>query len=375
MRDEPTRVLVVDDSPTIREVVCSMLEHCGFDTIAAGDGFSALEVLATSARIDVILLDFVMPRMNGFQFCRTLKARGPERSIPIVLMSAMADRIGERFIGQTGAVAAISKPFDAATLAEAVQGALGRGVAKKSRAPERKPGFSGSVAVVPLGAALQLIQLEAKTGVLSVRTASRTLSIALANGQVDFAQGEGFGAEFRFGRFLVEQGWVEPTELERAAGGRGQRSAAKPLGDTLIDLGKISHEQRQLALTRQSSELVYEALRWSEAAFEFHEEDLSELASSAKLQLQVPHLILEGFRRTDEWGVILEQLKSIDAVVVKNEAALVGKSFARKEQVIIDAIDGSRSVRDIVERCFMSSFETCKLLSKLLEQGIIAQHS
>ena len=80
-----TRVLVVDDSPTIRKVVSSVLERHGFEAVQAADGQAALEKLVGSARatqndpadeaekIDVVLVDFVMPRMNGFQLCRAIR--------------------------------------------------------------------------------------------------------------------------------------------------------------------------------------------------------------------------------------------------------------------------------------------------------------
>ena len=92
-----TRVLVVDDSPTIRKVVSSVLERHGFEAVQAADGQAALEQLVHSARgsqngtgsdeaekIDVVLVDFVMPKMNGFQLCRAIRHDEQLRDTPIV---------------------------------------------------------------------------------------------------------------------------------------------------------------------------------------------------------------------------------------------------------------------------------------------------
>jgi CheY-like chemotaxis protein len=124
-----TRVLVVDDSPTIRKVVSAVLERHGFEAVHAVDGQAALEKLVEAAhaggagngagsegngaaRIDLVLVDFVMPRMNGFQLCRAMRQDERLRSTPVVLMSAKSDRIRENFVQQTGAIDAITKPFD-----------------------------------------------------------------------------------------------------------------------------------------------------------------------------------------------------------------------------------------------------------------------
>src|SRR5690242_1533798 len=69
-----TRILVVDDSPTIRAVVSSILERSGYEVKVATDGLSAYDALASGQiTADVLLVDFVMPRMNGYQLCVALR--------------------------------------------------------------------------------------------------------------------------------------------------------------------------------------------------------------------------------------------------------------------------------------------------------------
>ena len=117
------RILVVDDSPTIRRVVAAILEARGYRALLAGDGQEALEMLGTE-EVDLVLLDFVMPRMNGYQFCRELRADPNLKTLPVVLMSAKGDKIRGQFVQQTGAIDAITKPFDARGLIAVVEGAL-----------------------------------------------------------------------------------------------------------------------------------------------------------------------------------------------------------------------------------------------------------
>src|SRR5271155_343693 len=132
-----TRVLVVDDSPTIRRVVGSVLERHGFEAIPAEDGQDGLDQLLESAeavergdgeaaKIDIGLVDFVMPRMNGFQLCRAIRQNPLLRPVPIILMSAKSDRIREHFVQQTGAIDAIGKPFDSRALIAVIENAVRR---------------------------------------------------------------------------------------------------------------------------------------------------------------------------------------------------------------------------------------------------------
>src|SRR3954465_8164761 len=117
------RVLVVDDSPTIRKLVSAILERHQYEPTTAVDGQAGLDRLK-EGDIDLVLLDFVMPRINGYQFCRAMREDEKLRNLPVVLMSAKGDKIRGQFSQQTGAVDAITKPFDARGLVAVVESAL-----------------------------------------------------------------------------------------------------------------------------------------------------------------------------------------------------------------------------------------------------------
>src|SRR5947207_2064437 len=81
-------VLVVDDSPTILRVVSAILARHGYEPVVARDGLAGIEAIKKGPKPDIVLLDFVMPRMNGYQFCRELRSSSLHRTLPVVLMSA-----------------------------------------------------------------------------------------------------------------------------------------------------------------------------------------------------------------------------------------------------------------------------------------------
>ena len=105
------RVLVVDDDPDIRELLFSALEDEGFEVVPVANGAEALAVIRTF-QPDVILLDLMMPVMDGWQFASELRAR--EQEIPLVLLSAARD-LGAH-AKQLAAADVITKPFDLAEL-------------------------------------------------------------------------------------------------------------------------------------------------------------------------------------------------------------------------------------------------------------------
>ena len=103
------RVLVVEDDADLREMMAQLLVLEGFEADMAGDGAEALDKLrGTSAHPDVILLDMMMPRMDGWSFCRE-QAREPAlAAIPVVVVTAAP----REQVSSVAAAAVVSKPFD-----------------------------------------------------------------------------------------------------------------------------------------------------------------------------------------------------------------------------------------------------------------------
>lgn len=457
-----TRILVVDDSPTIRTVVSTILERNGYDPKIAIDGQDAYDALASGeVKADLVLTDFVMPRLNGYQLCRALRDNAELTNMPVVLMSAKADRIRDQFVQQTGALDAITKPFDAQALVAVIENALrrvntvrasverlssaapveatdtksepdllartdtveiaakavpsARDVAKRlasvvmstlaslpevissedvSKALEDKlagdgvlesvgsaadVALSGDLGVVPMGAVLQLLQAENQTGVLVCRHGSAEVRAAFREGLINLVESSGAGAEFRLGRFFVEEGILKPEEIE-AFMSTSERGGAKrqPLGMALLAAGKIVEPQLRSALTQQSNELLYEVLRWPSGRFELRREPASPLATNARLGMPVASAVMEGFRRVDEWRAIERSIGSFDSVLLRDDAAFGSLEVAAlpaKEKAVLDAAQGDKTVREIVSASNLSSFDACRILAQFLEARVLRRRA
>ncbi|MFI9386273.1 response regulator transcription factor [Kutzneria sp. NPDC052558] len=116
------RVLVVDDDETVRDVVRRYLERDGHEVVMAGDGESALQLVAKQVP-DLIVLDLMLPGIDGLEVCRRLRQR---HSVPIVMLTALGEE-EDRVVGlQLGADDYVTKPFSPRELALRVGSVLRR---------------------------------------------------------------------------------------------------------------------------------------------------------------------------------------------------------------------------------------------------------
>ncbi|MEJ7600858.1 MAG: DUF4388 domain-containing protein [Kofleriaceae bacterium] len=465
-------VLVIDDSPTITKVVQLVLTKAGYQVATAVDGEAGLAAVRAQ-RPDLILLDFVMPRMNGYQFCRELVADPELRDIPIVLMSAKGDQVGERFVKVMGIVDYITKPFspeaitavvqhsihkysapgagdddnpalvtgedlaatddadrtharsaalaelrrqisdlvsarvgglfalahsaartdgdtsdadsqvatDAAAIAETARSALDDvtltrllGSVDLALLGEGTPGLRGDLRVVPLAEVLQLLDVQEQSGILTVERTGARVDMYFRRGRVDQAVAEGVPDEYLLGRFVLDAELMQRGDFEsflESRSGTNQRL----IGQQLVKLGYLAEADLKACLTRQSSELIYEILRWRHGRFRFAAGlELPPSVIDAALALDVEAVLMEGYRRVDEWHLIERAIDNFDVVFLRNEdsVAQMGRGrLTREELAVLELVNGKNTVKDIIRKSRMGSFEVSKMLYRLLSIKLV----
>lgn len=117
------RVLIADDEPHIVLSLEFLLDRAGYDTAAAADGEEALD-LVRRLRPDLVLLDVMMPRRNGYAVCQAIKSDPETRAIPVIMLSAKGQEVEVQKGLALGASAYVTKPFGNAEVLEAVRAAL-----------------------------------------------------------------------------------------------------------------------------------------------------------------------------------------------------------------------------------------------------------
>jgi two-component system phosphate regulon response regulator PhoB len=119
------KVLLVEDEPAQREVIAYNLEAEGFDVVQAGDGEEAMLMVEEEAP-DIVILDWMMPKLSGIEVCRRLKMRAETQKLPVIMLSARGEEV-DRVRGlETGADDYVIKPFSVMELMARVRVQLRR---------------------------------------------------------------------------------------------------------------------------------------------------------------------------------------------------------------------------------------------------------
>jgi two-component system, chemotaxis family, chemotaxis protein CheY len=124
---EGRSVLVVDDDPDVRASLVDVLASAGFSVASAEHGRAALDLLRAGAPIDLILLDMMMPVMNGWQFCKERASDPALERIPVLVLSAVSHVAGAA--ATVRAAGYLRKPIEVSDLVSMVQEHMGAGSA------------------------------------------------------------------------------------------------------------------------------------------------------------------------------------------------------------------------------------------------------
>ncbi|MEZ4669119.1 MAG: response regulator [Anaerolineae bacterium] len=123
----PIRILVIEDEPDIQELIQVLLGRWGYELIPALRASKAAEVLRTPPLPDVVLLDLMLPDIDGLEFLRQMRAKKLFDDLPVVIVSALADPDQIRKGFDLGADRYVTKPAIASNLANTVQDVLKTG--------------------------------------------------------------------------------------------------------------------------------------------------------------------------------------------------------------------------------------------------------
>jgi twitching motility two-component system response regulator PilG len=104
------KVMIIDDSNTIRRTAEALLKKAGYEVLTAADGFEAMSII-TDQRPDIIFVDIMMPRLDGYQTCRLIKNNKQFRTTPVIMLSSK-DGLFDRARGRiAGSQEHVNKPF------------------------------------------------------------------------------------------------------------------------------------------------------------------------------------------------------------------------------------------------------------------------
>jgi hypothetical protein len=250
---------------------------------------------------------------------------------------------------------------------------------------------------------LQLISLQRKTGVLTLKDAGNVVTISFLDGSIVGSSSLNQHPEDRIGLILLKRGEISEAELEAAL--KRQEETLQRLGRILIDHGMVEGEAVRLALSQQILQIVYRVFRWGDGEYHFSQETDIDYDRDLMKPMAADSIIMEGARMTDEWPFIDQRIPDRSAVFIKvnperhfevgedddDDFESLGFSFtdtpeeavaepgAQDDRLlpvqfqIYQLVNGLLSVDELIAESPFVEFDSCKALADLLDRGIIRE--
>lgn len=261
--------------------------------------------------------------------------------------------------------------------------------------------LEGTLRDFSLSDIFQLIGLQRKTGVLTLRGAEDVVTISFLDGKVVGADSLNKRLEDRLGQVLLKTGTVTKSELDAAL--KTQMETLERLGRILLERTVISKEELRRAAEQQILQIIYRVFRWQDGDYHFSQETSVDYDAELISPMGSESILMEGARMLDEWPIIEKRITHRGVVFVSTkeahqaEVTLESESedlepldadrvkplFAAPtpgrvkinpiERDILVLVDGVNAVDDIVRKSPHGEFDSCKALYTLLTRSLIRQ--
>lgn len=305
-------LLLVDADVRSLRVLEVSLRKAGYSVATSNDARGALEMMELS-KPDLILSDTRLPQVDGFAFIQQIRKSPELADVPMIFLSSDTS-VESKVKGlELGVEDYLTKPIYIKEILARVNVVLQRkrreGIELRQTNKQRFTGALSDIGVVDL---LQTIDNSKKSGVLH-------LSSSRHSGAIYFRNGNPIDAE------------IGPL--------RGARA-------------------------------IYRALVWTEGSFEI---DFRDIRREDVIQTSTQGVLMEGMRRLDEWGRLLEQLPDLDSVFEVNDSQLLERLAEIPDEInaILRRFDGNHSLIQVVDTCGKDDLETLTAISKLYFEGLI----
>lgn len=259
--------------------------------------------------------------------------------------------------------------------------------------------LEGTLRDFSLADILQLISLQKKTGLLTLKGTQDTVTLGFSDGRLVSAESAARRMDTRLGTVLVKTERLAPETLQRALEIQGQ--TLQRLGFILLKHGFCTPDDLRAGLDIQIRKIVYSLFRWTDGDYVFAPHQTIDYDRETVAPLAVENLLMEGARMQDEWPIIEKIVRSVDLVYAKvplaqpvvpaqdeDDVEEIGESslerrmrekradpirVSQAEWAVYQLVDGVLSIAEINERTFLSEFDGCKAVYDLVSRGLIAE--
>ncbi|HDH02010.1 MAG TPA: response regulator, partial [Nitrospirae bacterium] len=389
----------------------------GYEVYTAPDGDEGLEI-ARKVIPSIILVDFVMPRMNGYKLCKLIRSDRKLKDIPLILITSKGEDVGQSFEEKFCVLHYFQKPFEPDELIEKINEVLGvqegapdktvtsapldtdgeliEGIDKllryyfekefrvllktlmvevlKETEVARSTGLiiSGELRYLTVADVLQFTGMLNLSGRLSVVSSNLNSEIYLERGQIVFSTISKPGYRTFLTDLLVEEKKLKKKDLKSIVAEAKKQNL--PVGRVLVQKGSITDDELMGYLKRLTEDAIFHTLAATSGHFYLEETPLPLNLSDIKFRLSTSATILDGLRKLDESRLAAEIFRSDDMIplrLITNEDALEGINLEDKELRIFSLIDGKTRLKDIIIKSKIDELEAKRICYSLQKIGLL----
>jgi len=225
-------------------------------------------------------------------------------------------------------------------------------------------GVSGNLRTMLPGDLLQWLSLGQKSGTLVLSRAGVEKKIFFRKGRV-ISSASNDPREY-LGQFLISHGFLTEPELKKAM--EVQQQSGILIGKILVMIEVISEKDLMRLMRLKAEEEIYDIFLWNEGEFRFQDDELPE-QQMVPLQVDVTGIIMEGTRRVDEWSRIREIIPDETHIPMIGKTIAPSEKLDEAQRLVVQAIDGKRSIAEIVLESRSSAFIVSSTLYSLVREG------
>jgi len=259
--------------------------------------------------------------------------------------------------------------------------------------------FEGTLETFSIADILQLIGLQRKTGILTLKNKEEVVTVSFYNGMIVTADSVPKKLEDRLGKVLVKTGMISAEQLEEAL--NIQKKTLQKLGYILTKQGSLTPPQLKDALQVQVSQMIYRLFRWTIGEYHFDPHAKVDYDPENMAPMSAESILMEGIQMIDEWPLIQKRIPSFDIVYKKtvnleqelgkgNQPQDISSEFDllveesikevfteekiqlnKEEEMVYRLVDGKRNVQQLIDSCPLTEFHTCKTLFELNSRNLI----
>jgi hypothetical protein len=266
--------------------------------------------------------------------------------------------------------------------------------------------LEGNIKTFSLADIFQLIGIQRKTGILTLKKKEESVQVHFENGMVVNAESSSKKLEDRLGTVLVKSGKITEEQLKKAL--EIQQQTMQKMGHVLIGQEMLRSEDLQEALQTQVTQTVYRLFRWKDGDYKFVEEKYIDYDKDNFVPMSAESILMEGMRMLDEWPIIERKITSFDMIFErvgfdvplrpgaepsrkekeedlnsifeegkgagekeKGGEGFPGMQLSREEEIVYQLIDGKKTVKDVIDRVLLTEFEVCRAFFDLWNRNVI----